>query len=51
MSESFIRKFVYSLSFLFGMAAVFLDRVGKMILFAILVAVVFFITKILSLKK
>lgn len=51
MSESFIRKFVYSISFLFGMAAVFLDRVGKAILFAILVAVVFFVTKILSLKK
>ena len=51
MSESFIRKFVYSISFLFGMAAVFLDRVGKMFLFVILVVVVFFVTKILSLKK
>lgn len=51
MTESFIRSFVYSISFLFGMAAVFLDRVGKMLLFAILVAVVLFITKILSLRK
>ncbi len=51
MSESFIRRFVYSLSFLFGMSAVFLDRVGKILLFAILVAVVFFVTKILSLRK
>ncbi len=51
MSESFIRKFVYSISFLFGVAAVFLDRVGKIILFGILVAVVLFVTKILSLKK
>ncbi len=51
MTESFIRKFVYSISFLFGMAAVFLDRVGKILLFAILIAVVLFVTKILSLRK
>lgn len=51
MSESFIRKFVYSISFLFGMAAVFLDKIGKILLFVILVAVVSFITKILSLRK
>ena len=51
MSESFVRYFVYSLAFLFGMAAIFLDKVGKGILFFVLVIIVVFITKILSLKK
>jgi UDP-GlcNAc:undecaprenyl-phosphate GlcNAc-1-phosphate transferase len=51
MTEAFIRKFVYSISFLFGMSAVFLDKVGKILLFAILVMVVSFVTKILSLRK
>lgn len=36
----FIRMFVSGVAFLFGMAAVFLDRVGKLILFALLVVVV-----------
>ena len=51
MSESFVRYFVYSLAFLFGIAAIFLDKVGKIILFFVLIIIVVFITKILSLKK
>ncbi len=51
MSENFVRYFVYSLAFLFGMAAIFLDKVGKVILFLVLIIIVVFITKILSLKK
>ncbi|MDD2917188.1 MAG: MraY family glycosyltransferase [Candidatus Gracilibacteria bacterium] len=51
MSENFVRYFVYSLAFLFGMAAIFLDKVGKAILFFVLIIIVVFITKILSLKK
>ena len=51
MSESFVRYFVYSLAFLFGMAAIFLDKIGKAILFFVLILIVVFITKILSLRK
>ncbi|OIP53123.1 hypothetical protein AUK10_02845 [Candidatus Gracilibacteria bacterium CG2_30_37_12] len=51
MSENFVRYFVYSLAFLFGMAAIFLDKIGKIILFFVLIIIVVFITKILSLKK
>ncbi len=51
MSENFVRYFVYSLAFLFWMAAIFLDKVGKVILFFVLIIIVVFITKILSLKK
>jgi len=51
LSENFVRYFVYSLAFLFGMAAIFLDKVGKVILFFVLIIIVVFITKILSLKK
>lgn len=50
MSESFIRNFVYSVALFFGVAAVFLDKVGKVFLFVALVVVIVFITKILSLK-
>lgn len=50
-SKSFIRNLVYSLSFLFGLAAIFLDKTGKIILFFIIVVIIFFVTKILSLKK
>ncbi len=51
MTDSFIRRLVYSMSFIFGISAVFLDKVGKIILFVALVLVIVFITKILSLKK
>ncbi|MDD2566011.1 MAG: hypothetical protein PHZ26_03645 [Candidatus Gracilibacteria bacterium] len=50
-SQNFIRNLVYSLSFLFGIGAIFLDKVGKLIIFFILMIIVFLITKILSLKK
>lgn len=51
MSENFVRYFVYTLAFLFGMAAIFLDKIGKIIIFFVLIVIVVFITKILSLKK
>ncbi|MDP2104045.1 MAG: hypothetical protein Q8K26_03935, partial [Candidatus Gracilibacteria bacterium] len=51
MSENFVRYFVYTLAFLFGMAAIFLDKIGKIIIFSVLIVIVVFITKILSLKK
>ena len=51
MTDAFIRNFVYSLAFLFGMAAVFLDKTGKIILFSVLMIVIVFLTKILTLKK
>lgn len=50
-SQVFIRNLVYSLSFLFWMSAIFLDRTGKIIIFFIMMILVFFVTKILSLKK
>lgn len=51
LSENFVRWFVYILAFLFGMSAIFLDKIGKAILFIVLIVIVVFITKILSLKK
>lgn len=51
MSESAIRWFVWSLAFLFGISAAFLDKIGKIILFVSLMLVIIFVTKILSLKK
>ena len=50
-SNAFIRNLVYSLSFLFGIWAIFLDKTGKIIIFCILMVIVFFVTKILSLKN
>ena len=50
-SENFVRNFVYIVSFFFGIAAAFLDRVGKIILFFFLAVIIVFITKILSLKR
>ncbi len=50
MSDAFIRNFVYSIALFFGISAVFLDKIGKIILFVALVLVIVFITKILSLK-
>lgn len=50
MSDAFIRNFVYSIALFFGISAVFLDKVGKILLFVALVIVIVFITKILSLK-
>jgi len=50
-SENFVRNFVYIVSFFFGIAAAFLDRIGKIILFFFLAVIIVFITKILSLKR
>lgn len=50
MSDAFIRNFVYSIALFFGISAVFLDKVGKILLFIALVIVIVFITKILSLN-
>lgn len=50
-SQNFIRNLVYVLSFSFGIGAIFLDKIGKIIIFFILMIIVFFVTKILSLKK
>lgn len=51
LSDSFIRNLVYSLSFVFWLWAIFLDKAGKIIIFLLLVVFVFFVTKLLSLKK
>ena len=50
-SDSFIRNLVYALSFMFWLWAIFLDKIGKIITFSILIIIVVFVTKILSLKK
>jgi len=50
-SKTFIRNLVYSLSFMFWISAIFLDKFGKMMVFFIMMIIVFFVTKILSLKK
>ncbi|MBP8016510.1 hypothetical protein KAZ01_00735 [Candidatus Gracilibacteria bacterium] len=50
-SHQFIRNLVYSLSLLFGLGAIFLDKTGKIILFTLLIIIVVFVTKILSLKR
>ncbi|QFR38624.1 undecaprenyl/decaprenyl-phosphate alpha-N-acetylglucosaminyl 1-phosphate transferase [Candidatus Gracilibacteria bacterium 28_42_T64] len=39
---------IYSLSFLFGLTALFLDRTGKIIVFGIIIVVVVFINKIVD---
>lgn len=49
-SDEFIRNLVYSLSFLFWIWAIFLDKAWKLIIFSILVVIVIFITKILNAK-
>ncbi len=50
-SKAFIRNLVYILSFSFWIGAIFLDKVWKIIIFLILMIIVFFVTKILSLSK
>ncbi|MDC0505999.1 undecaprenyl/decaprenyl-phosphate alpha-N-acetylglucosaminyl 1-phosphate transferase [Candidatus Gracilibacteria bacterium] len=42
---------VYSLSLLFGVTALFLDKVGKIIVFGIIVVIVVFMNKIIELGK
>lgn len=48
ISENYIRAFVYSLSLLFGISAVFMTKEWKIILFVILAIIVIFVTKIFS---
>lgn len=50
-SKNFIRNLVYSLSFMFWISAIFLDKLWKIMVFFIMMIIVFFVTKILSLKK
>lgn len=51
LSKTAIRTFIYTLAFFFWFAAIFLDRTGKIILFAFIAVIVVFITKILSIKR
>ncbi|HRI35895.1 MAG TPA: MraY family glycosyltransferase [bacterium] len=46
LRDSDIRLVVFSLSAAFGVAAIFLDRIGKVVLFLLLVLIVFSITRI-----
>ncbi|MFK7779838.1 MAG: MraY family glycosyltransferase [Candidatus Gracilibacteria bacterium] len=48
LSKNGVLGLVYSLSFLFGLTALFLDRTGKIIVFGIIVVVVVFINKIVE---
>lgn len=48
LSPAFIRTGIFILSFLFGMAVIFLDRTGKIILFVIIVVMSVLFSKILS---
>lgn len=50
LSPAYVRRMVFSISFLFGISVIFLDRTGKIILFIILAVIVVFLTKILSLR-
>lgn len=50
-SHNFIRGAVYSLALLFWVAAVFLDKIGKWLLFFILIVIVVFLSRILSTIK
>jgi len=48
LSKNGVLSLVYSLSFLFWLTALFLDRTGKIIVFLIIVALVIFINKIVE---
>ena len=51
LTPSQIRWIVYSLSLVFGIAAIFLTTVGKIILFAMIALVTIFLTEILDKVK
>jgi UDP-GlcNAc:undecaprenyl-phosphate/decaprenyl-phosphate GlcNAc-1-phosphate transferase len=51
LSQSQIRWIIYSLSAVFGIAAIFLPTVGKIILFAIIALITIFLTEILEKVK
>lgn len=48
LSKAFVRNFVWSLALLFGFAAAFMDKTGKIILFAIVAVIVVGVTRILA---
>ncbi|MCD5385210.1 undecaprenyl/decaprenyl-phosphate alpha-N-acetylglucosaminyl 1-phosphate transferase [Candidatus Gracilibacteria bacterium] len=48
LTKNKVLTLVYSLSFLFGLTALFLDKIGKIIVFFIIVVVVIFINKIVE---
>lgn len=51
LSHASIRNIVYFLAFSFWVAAIFLDTIGKVILFVIIACVSLFLTRILSIVK
>ncbi len=51
LSQSVTRNFIFALSFLFGVSAIFLDTNGKIILILMLGVIVVFLTKILTLME
>ena len=48
LSPAFIRGCIFTLSFIFGIAVIFLDRLGKVILFVVIVAMSVLVAKIIS---
>lgn len=50
LSRAFVRNFVWTLSLLFGLAAAFMDKTGKIILFIIVAVIVILITRIIELS-
>ncbi len=51
LTQSQIRSIIFSLSIVFGIAAIFLTTVGKIILFAMIALVTIFLTEILEQVK
>ena len=51
ITKNQVLTLTYSLSFLFGISALFLDRAGKIIVFAIIVVVVVFMNKLVEVFK
>jgi hypothetical protein len=51
LSQHQIRWIIYSLSAVFGIAAIFLPTIGKIILFAIIALITIFLTEILEKVK
>ncbi len=51
LTQSQIRWIVYSLSTIFGIAAIFLPTLGKIILFVVIALITIFLTEILEKVK
>lgn len=51
LSQSQIRWIIYSLSLVFGIAAIFLPTIGKIILFVVIAMITIFLTEILEKVK